>query len=136
MLKIDTKPAMKALDDIERLWEVPIAAAVSTLQADVVKGTPVDTNFARASWWSMINGSPATHPNQPNADAPGPAMPPPMPSTLRQHIGGTFAVVNNAVYIEALEYGHSKQAPHGMARIAAAKFGPNLRRFIKGMKKK
>lgn len=37
--------------------------------------------------------------------------------------GNVVWLANNVPYIRALEYGHSKQAPEGMVRIAVAEFG-------------
>lgn len=82
-------------------------------------GTPVDTGFARESWWVdfELTGSPPG----PQAMASGQAALD--QATLRLldvKCGGIVYLLNNAAYIKALEYGHSQQAPAGMVRLAAA----------------
>jgi hypothetical protein len=81
-------------------------------------GTPVDTGFARASWWKNIGGV-GSHPNQPTEGE--------NVSTTLQPLGKLkftekAYLANNAPYILALEYGHSAQArnPDGMIRITLA----------------
>jgi hypothetical protein len=56
--------------------------------------TPIDTGNARAGW----------------VREPAGLFP----------MGTTFSIGNDVEYIEELEFGKSKQAPHGMARITAA----------------
>lgn len=56
--------------------------------------TPIDTGTARAGWERFPPGS--------------------------SILGTTQWVFNNVDYIVVLEYGHSQQAPQGMARITAA----------------
>ncbi len=84
-------------------------------------GTPVDTGFARASWWMDVNGA-GEAPNL----TPGAAVPPGGPveqiglSIAGLKAGDVFGLNNGAEYIEALEFGHSGQAPEGMVRVAVA----------------
>lgn len=56
--------------------------------------TPIDTGNARAGWERFPPGL--------------------------SELGTTQWVFNNVPYIVVLEFGHSRQAPHGMARITAA----------------
>jgi hypothetical protein len=89
-------------------------------------GTPVDTGFARASWYVVLNsaqgqaasdavGSHLTHDKSGMANL----------DTSLSVIGAAgltdvIWLLNNAPYIEALEYGHSQQAPQGMVRLTLA----------------
>lgn len=83
-------------------------------------GTPVDTGFARASWWSDVNGKGVpTSPAAAEGSAGAPS------DTVGLQIAGlkagdVFGLNNGAEYIDALEFGHSGQAPEGMVRVAVA----------------
>ena len=86
-------------------------------------GTPVDTGFARASWWKNINQV-GTHPDPPVPVEKGQKV---VSSGRGQMPLGKLKLTdkaylaNNAKYILALEYGHSQgQAPQGMVRITLA----------------
>jgi hypothetical protein len=78
-------------------------------------GTPVDTGFARASWWKAIGGV-GSHPNQPTK---GETVSAPLHPLGKLKLTQKAYLANNAPYILALEYGHSSQArnPDGMIRI-------------------
>jgi hypothetical protein len=85
-------------------------------------GTPVDTGFARASWWQNV-GSVGSHPSPPVKVAKGQkvasvGLKQLQPFTTKNKV----FLANNAEYILALEYGHSAQArnPDGMVRITLA----------------
>lgn len=84
-------------------------------------GTPVDTGFARASWWKNV-GSVGSHPNPPTPVEKGQTVS--GGTAVEQPFGklklsDTVFLSNNAEYILRLEYGHSSQArnPDGMVRI-------------------
>ena len=104
------------------------------ITADLVRATPVGDpklwkhkapkgyvgGLARSSWFFGIT------PNREQGTIPDASG---SPSTERSlefsanlKAGGTFYISNNLPYIEALEYGHSTQAPSGMARITVANF--------------
>lgn len=71
-----------------------IDAIVTETLVTVRRRTPIDTGNARSGW---------------DRFPPGTSQP-----------GTTQWIFNNVDYIVALEYGHSRQAPEGMARITAA----------------
>lgn len=73
-------------------------------------GTPVDTGFARGSWYPALNGQPID--SGPDADATGRAQ----RAYGAGRAGDTFELWTNTTYMPPLEYGHSKQAPRGMVR--------------------
>lgn len=81
-------------------------------------GTPIDTGFARASWWISINEMGGPH--QP-ADNPGKTTTAVDPATLaagtQGKAGDLIWILTNTVYMPALEFGHSDQAPQGMIRL-------------------
>ena len=87
----------------------------------VVKMTPVDTGRAKGNWQCTV-GSPATDEID-RLDKSGSTV----MAEVKQNVpkaGSIVWLANNVPYIRALEYGHSKQAPEGMVRIAVAEFGP------------
>ena len=87
------------------------------------KGTPVDTGFARASWWLGVNqpGDPV-QPAQPPVGSRHvkwlPSLDPLQLAAVRA--GDILYLSTNCAYIRPLEYGHSAQAPQGMLRLAVA----------------
>ena len=89
----------------------------------IVARTPVDTGFARASWWGTVTDQ-MTHPAQPapgeHPKDGGPALSQATLTFAGGTLGQTFALYNNANYIVFLEYGHSKQAPNGFVGITMA----------------
>lgn len=79
------------------------------LAEEVVKATPVDTGFARASWYGGLSPEVSKQASAGNLSA--------MSLSFKTApSGSTYYVLNNAAYIVRLEYGHSKQAPNGMVR--------------------
>lgn len=82
--------------DLTQRLESAMRKVILDTHQSVVFMTPVDTGRARAGWSST--------------NAVG---------SFR--IGATFTVSNPVVYIEALENGHSTQAPHGMVAVSINK---------------
>lgn len=85
------------------------------LTRDLVLATPVDTGLARSSWFLGNDRSTAKEASPSKNGAPSLARSAAFAQTL--HAGGIFYITNNVEYIMPLEFGHSKQAPAGMARI-------------------
>ncbi len=83
-------------------------------------GTPIDTGFARGSWAANI-GTPAA--GSPGNEATAIAQVTGVVDSMNP--GEVLYVTNNAPYIRRLEFnGHSKQAPDGFIRVAAAAIQP------------
>jgi len=85
----------------------------------IIMLTPVDTGFARGSWWADLDrrSNPVEGVNDKNGAITVAA------ATLvsaTAKAGQVWGLNNNAAYIGELEYGHSKKAPSGMVRITAA----------------
>ncbi len=106
---------MKALDTFigksKEKMEAVAKQAVVEAAARIQARTPVDTGFARAQWFPVINGRQTAE-----------------TVTLAtftfdgMKLGDTIGIANNASYILKLEYGHSGQAPQGMVRPVAAEW--------------
>lgn len=106
--------------ELEGMTERVVAGVALEVHAELVEDTPVDTGWARANW-------------VPNIGAPGPSSSDPTGSPgsarARAQAGvarlsayrlsqGKVHVTNNVPYIEALNAGHSKQAPAGFVEAA------------------
>lgn len=87
----------------------------------VVERTPVDTGRARASW-TIIAGETPDRSVAPD-DFAGGALAGNAAAKNRQGsvaLATSYVISNNLPYIEALENGHSQQAPSGMVTLAVA----------------
>ena len=95
----------------------------------VVKRSPTDTGRFRGSW-TMADGSPseAVQPEgQGSYSAPDAAS---QGVSFAQPFGRTW-IANALPYATALEFGHSKASPNGMARIAVAEAEADLQSLLK-----
>ena len=90
------------------------------LQRKVSERTPVDTGRARFSWF-VTDGAPSRE-APPDGTYAGVAPP---QATFAQPFEISY-ITNNLPYIVRLEFGHSGQAPSGMARIAVAEVEAEL----------
>ena len=85
------------------------------LHRKIVLGTPVDTGRARANW-QISESAPELGVILGRDLAPIPKL-----------SGDTTIYITNSLpYIVPLEYGHSKQAPHGMVRKAIAEVASSV----------
>lgn len=109
----------------------------------ITQRTPVDTGRARSSW-NLAIGSP--NPSIPPEMGPGTGKnkksgtAPMSPSAAFPDIskidGSTVIyITSNLPYIEALENGHSKQAPVGMVMISVAEVQARIELIMEGMNK-
>lgn len=90
---------------------------VLDVYSEIVRTTPVDTGLARGNWRIGVDQIP-----EGTVERKGRG---PQPEEMGQiHKGMKLTpntvvyIANNLVYIVPLEYGHSKQAPHGMVAQA------------------
>lgn len=97
-----------------------VRKVVIDLTSDLVKLTPVDTGHARSNWYFGMDRVVNIDPSENKAG--GPTFTRLMAFTKDLKAGGTFYITNNVPYIMELEYGSSKQAPSGMARIVVARW--------------
>lgn len=100
------------------------------LFGDITLRTPVDTGHARRNWQTTV-GEPAGTIIGTAGDSETPAPAPPPPSLSGYNIGqGSVFIINNLPYIEALENGHSSQAPSGMVGLAVAKAQATINSYL------
>ena len=131
--------------------EIVVRAAALTVFSDVVIRSPEDTGRFRQNWnlaYNVMNETitdETSHGFQGKIDAIRREL-------LTMPIGGVFWLTNSLPYALVLEYGlypnppkrytgktkngYSKQAPHGMVRIAARNFAENVDRAVNGRRKR
>jgi hypothetical protein len=101
------------------------------MTADLVRATPVDTGMARSNWFfgtSRIAETTQAHDKRGSGSLARSAE---FASTLKA--GGVFYIANNSPYIVALEFGHSEQAPAGMARVTVARWQTIVNNAVKAV---
>jgi hypothetical protein len=123
------------LDDVIRKFAFVIAENI-VVGGEVCSGTPVDTNFARASWVVGLG----TEPGPRFKGAQGTkgkqhyATPDLAPQLLEMKAGEVLYLLNYAGYIQFLEWGWSQQAPYGMVAITLESAQLLLDRVVKEAK--
>ena len=94
-----------------------MASVGSSIGAELVPATPVDTGYARANWRPSLN-APAVLPIS-FLDPTGQATVSKISAVSgRYRLGDTIFITNNAPYIGALNAGHSPQADAGFVQEA------------------
>lgn len=87
------------------------------LWTGITERTPVDTGRARANWFLTTN-SPSQEVKEFKGAKTGEVPAPPPPDISAIDGNEDVFIINNLVYIEPLEHGHSKKAPGGMVKLA------------------
>ena len=131
--------------------EIVVKAAALKVFSEVVIRSPVDTGRFRANWNIAYNVM-----NESTTDELMPDFQPKIDSFRREllamPIGGVYWLTNSLPYAMTLEYGlypnppkrytgktkngYSKQAPHGMVRVAARNFAEDVDRAVNGRRKR
>jgi len=94
-----------------------VQKVVLDLWTGITRRTPVDTGRARANWF-VTEGAPSGNVEHADAKEPNSVPAPTAPNVNAITGEKSVFIINNLPYIEALENGHSKQAPNGMVRLA------------------
>lgn len=120
-----------------------VRRAAAQLYSDIVQRTPVDTGYCRRNWQVSADPPPSgvigEHPKKTKGHpATGTLDPLYSPQGAQTAIpiakGVTMIwIVNNVVYAEALENGHSRQAPYGMVRLSIAQLEAEWASIVAGM---
>lgn len=99
-------------------------------------GVPVDTGFARASGRASKDSMPKIDPNSHgNTDQTYPYDAGEITTVIATaQLGETLYYGWTANYILPLEYGHSRQAPNGFARLAALQWQQIVDRNVQDLK--
>lgn len=99
----------------------------------VIMKSPVDTGRFKGNWQVAIGSIPAG--TVALDDKAGTAtIAKVTAATMNLHAGQTIYLVNNLPYAQALEYGHSKQAPNGMVRLTIQEFNTFVNKAAAGVK--
>ncbi|MFU2207225.1 hypothetical protein [Solidesulfovibrio sp. C21] len=117
-------------EEYEQNFDKLVRKVLFDLWRMVAEGTPVDTGRARASWaldtdWSAWQLPEGDYREAIQANI-GAAI-----SKLPQ--SDLYVLYNNLEYIEALEEGHSQQAPSGFVALALAAITDKLREAAKAL---
>lgn len=105
----------KFIKKVEKRADAAISKLVLEMFNSVVRKSPVDTGRFRNSWY--VTGNPNEIRLAQDAleqISPG--------SVAKMAESGAVYIINNMPYAMKLEFGSSKQAPHGMARITVMEF--------------
>lgn len=94
----------KWADATQEKLDAVVRQTCQEMALNVVRDTPVDTGFLRASWQPSI-GKPAE--NAPGAGSPGTVS----LVASQMEAGQTFYMINNAEYGPFVEFGTSRMAP-------------------------
>ena len=108
-------------EKVEKAASAVFRGTALNLFAKVVKRTPVKTGRLRANWMSQINSAPSTTTEA--TDKSGrTAIQSANSTTARAKLGDSIFLANNLPYAQAIEDGHSNQAPAGMVKVTVAEF--------------
>jgi hypothetical protein len=138
-LQTHQKAVEAGLDRVLRTAAYDVAESIIVGSPDTGSpGTPVDTGFARRSWWVSLN-SPG-EPHQPGSN-PDPTRTQRYvawdwgPQLLDAKIGDTVYILSNCVYMRSLEHGHSQaQAPLGMIRLTLSVWDAIVERAVQAVR--
>lgn len=129
----------KWIDSVESGLVDCIEIFAGKVQAALVDGSPVDTGRFRGNWQVTANSPPLHALN--NYDKIGDRTIAAGKAAARSILRGGGAVrslhfSNMLIYANALEYGHSKQAPAGVVGIVAVRLRSFMAEAIKESRKK
>lgn len=130
----------KWIKAVETGLEEIVREFVKSVHADLVRGSPVDTGRFRANWQITYNTIPLYALNEYDKEgnktiAAGVRV----ANALPLGRGGAVTTIyfsNMLVYANALEYGHSKQAPAGVLGIVAVRLRSYMAQAIKDSRAK
>lgn len=122
LIELNTAP-QRIADNLGLALGTVLRKIVLDLNTKIVTKCPVDTGRLRASFQTTI-GTPTT-----TAPPPG-AYGPPSPPPARDYDGKSPIFIASALpYAEAIENGHSNQAPTGMVAISVIELEEELRQL-------
>jgi hypothetical protein len=107
---------------------VVVKKAVLDIARSVIRKSPVDTGRFKGNWQLGVNSSPSGERDANDSSAlgtardSGPAMAQVIEKLPAQPLGNSYYITNNLPYAQALEDGHSQQAPQGMVERTLIEF--------------
>ena len=112
--------------------DVVVRKVVFDMTSDIVRMTPVDTGHARSNYFWGVSRTETIDPAMSKNGAPSLTRAAEFASGVKA--GGVVYLTNNLPYIMRLEFGHSKQAPSGFARITVARFQAIVNKAVAGLR--
>lgn len=119
--------------------ELVVRRTALELQAEMIERTPVDTGRAKGNWVASVGAMTGETSSREDKtplgrhDSAG-AIKEAAGRLKAWTPGQTIWLVNNLVYARKLELGHSKQAPHGMVRLAVQNYAEAVRKATESIK--
>lgn len=137
-VNIELRGLNQLIDKQEKKLRALASEAIQDAAEQTIVRTPVDTGFARASWWASINSDSGDAPAEEEKTS-GVAGSVITIARLSVTIDGTdlgdkLTIGNSASYIAALENGHSKQAPNGMVAVTVNEWPQVVNRVAQRIK--
>lgn len=120
--------------DLTRFTERVVTALTLDVTARLIETTPIDLGWARANWVPAIGNPFRVEPGARPTEAGGvsrAAQDSGIASVIASYMlrSGPIYISNNVPYIQALNAGHSKQAPAGFVQAAVEQAAAELRRL-------
>lgn len=120
-------PISDLIGNVQEDVEQTVRKAALGVFSDVIKRSPVDTGRFRANW-RFAEGEADTG----TTDSTDAGLAQAAANTaLTAQIGTVWNFTNSLPYAERLEFGHSKQAPSGMVRLAIKSWAAQVQKAIK-----
>lgn len=114
-IKRFAKKTNNTIDEVIISFVLDISKNVIVGDGGIAKGTPVDTGWAINNWVATIGTPNSSVPNE--ADKQAQTALTGVAFVSLSAPGKVYYLTNNVAYINRLEYGYSKKAPRGMARL-------------------
>lgn len=110
-------------DKTKAKLELAVRKIAIDVFAEVIMMSPVDTGRFRGNWQVAI-GSMPTGTVELDDKAGTATLAKAQAEAMGLQAGQVIFLINNLPYAEALEYGHSRQAPGGMIRLTVQRWKP------------
>jgi hypothetical protein len=112
--------------------DMVVRKVVFDITSDIVRMTPVRDGFARNNYFWGVQRVGTIDPTKDKRGGASISRAAEFSTGLRA--GGVVYLTNHLPYILKLEYGSSKQAPAGMARVTVAKFQRIVNAAVAGLR--
>ena len=113
------------IDSYMNRFDLLVRDVTENLFTFIVLRTPVDTGRTRGNYFVSVSGAMMTDYDEMNFDPTGTNSISQASDAIKGiKAGGVVRIINNTPYVMDLEFGSSKQAPRGMARITVTEFQP------------
>lgn len=119
------------IDSYMNRFDLLVRDVTENLFTFIVLRTPVDTGRTRGNYFVSVSGAMMTDYDEMNFDPTGTNSISQASDAIKGiKAGGVVRIINNTPYVMDLEFGSSKQAPRGMARLTVTEFQPIVNRAV------